>query len=417
MRILHICYSDLDGGAARAAYRLHRAQRKIGLDSNMLVVHKMSDDPHVFTVSKLIKLRIKIMNFVSVQLLKLQKDSSTARRSLNIFPSGLHSYINTISPDVINLHWIGGEMLSIKEISRIQQPIVWTLHDMWAFSGCKHYDDTFAERYKNAYSKLNRVKGIIGIDIDRIIYKHKYNHLRNKSILFVSPSRWLGGCVSSSSLFKEHPVTVISNCIDHELYRPIDKKIAREIMRLPMNKKLLLFGAMSSTSDPRKGYALLKNALLKLKQSNEINDVELIIFGSSGEKSDEDVGIPTHYMGRIYDDITLCLLYSAVDIFIAPSLQDNLPNTIVESLACGTPCIAFDLGGMPDLISTSEYGHLVNPIDVDSLYNAIQEQLSVKRNSNILSTLSASIRSEYVIASEYNNVYKMLCDEKSMERF
>ncbi|HEN3469059.1 TPA: glycosyltransferase [Yersinia enterocolitica] len=409
MRILHICYSDLDGGAARAAYRLHRAQRKIGLDSKMLVVYKMSDDPHVFAVSKLTKLRIKILNFISVQLLKLQRESNNTHRSLNIFPSGIMKYIKNICPDVINLHWVGGEMLSIGEISHIKLPLVWTLHDMWVFSGCKHYDNTLSESYKTGYSKLNRESDFAGLDIDRIIYKYKYHYLKPKPIHFISPSRWLGECIKSSTLFQEHSVAVISNCIDHQVYRPIDKKIAREILNLPINRKLLLFGAMSSTSDPRKGYALLKNALLKLKEENKADKVELIIFGASGENGNERLEFPIHYMGRVYDDTTLCLLYSAADLFIAPSLQDNLPNTIVESLACGTPCIAFDIGGMPDLILSTEYGHLVNPVNATSLYETILEQLSINRNSNILSTLSASSRSEEVVASKYNDIYKSIC--------
>ncbi|MDX7878432.1 glycosyltransferase [Aeromonas veronii] len=372
MRILHICYSDLDGGAARAAFRLHQAQRSQGLDSHMLVINKCSDDPFVHTVCGMRQLRIKLASALSRFILRCQKTPNPVHHSLNLFPSGLLREIDRLAPDVVNLHWLGGEMLSVGEIGRISQPVVWTLHDMWAFSGAEHYDDDKpSQRYQMGYSRESRHEQHGGLDLDRWTFRRKQKAWAGKSFQIVTPSHWLADCVRQSTLFSGLPVTVISNCIDHAVYRPLPRELAREALGLPQEKQLLLFGAMSSTSDPRKGYHLLIPALQQLKVEGKAEQIELVVFGASRGDAEQVTGIKTHYMGRLHDDISLCLLYNAADLFVAPSLQDNLPNTLVESLACGTPCIAFDIGGMADLVNEST-GILAAKVDSLELFDAIQ---------------------------------------------
>jgi glycosyltransferase involved in cell wall biosynthesis len=407
MKVLHICNSDLEGGAARAAYRIHQAQRKNGVDSHMLVVNKISDDPYVHTVKTFTKFRIKIAELLAHKILKFQKSSNLVHHSLNIFPSGLLKNINSIAPDVVNLHWLGGEMLSIKEISKIEQPIVWSMHDMWAFCGAEHYEDPMhIDRYQQAYNKNNRCLSDSGLDLNKFIYNQKKKHWKNKTFNIVTPSTWLADCSRKSALLGKHPIAVISNCIDHSIYRPINKNTARKLLGLPLNKKLLLFGAMSSTSDPRKGYHLLKSSLLQLQREGNAQNVELVVFGASRGKTESDTGIVTHYMGRLYDDITLVLLYNAADIFVAPSLQDNLPNTLVESLACGTSCVAFNLGGMPDLICDERLGSLAVIKDSEGLKNAIEHHLSQHDISkDTISKVSSDLRSEDIISSFYHKLY------------
>ncbi|WP_220721017.1 glycosyltransferase [Agarivorans litoreus] len=389
MKVLHLCSSDLEGGAARAAYRLHLAQREAGLDSQMLVVDKKSDDPFVHCPKGFAKLRIKLAAAVALQLSKLQKTTNPIHHSLNIFPSGLLKVIDQISPDVVNLHWLGGEMLSIKEIGQIKQKTVWTMHDMWAFCGSEHYEDRENEkRYLRRYSKSNRNPMHSGFDLDAFIFKQKLKHWKNKKFHVVCPSSWLAECSKQSFLFKDQPTQVISNCIDQEVYKPVDKQVARDLLGLPRNKQLILFGAMSSTSDPRKGYTYLKEAMQLLKKKHKVDDVELVVFGASRGDTENETGIATHYMGRLYDDVSLVLLYNAADLFVAPSLQDNLPNTLVEALACGTPCVAFDIGGMKDLISNSTHGELVKDITSEALSCCLKNQLD-KPADNIVDLISS----------------------------
>lgn len=408
MRVLHICYSDLDGGAARAAFRLHQAQRSQGLDSQMLVINKCSDDPFVHTVSGLKQLRIKLVSALSRLLLRWQKSPNSVHHSLNLFPSGLLREIDKLSPDMVNLHWLGGEMLSVKEIGRIRQPVVWTLHDMWAFSGAEHYDDDKpSERYRTGYSRESRHPQHNGLDLDRWIFRRKQKAWAGKPFQIVTPSNWLADCVRQSSLFAGLPVSVISNCIDHTQYRPLSRELAREALGLPQDKQLLLFGAMSSTSDPRKGYHLLISALQQLSAEGKAKQIELVVFGASRGDAEQVTGIKTHYMGRLHDDISLCLLYNAADLFVAPSLQDNLPNTLVESLSCGTPCVAFKIGGMIDLIPNALYGECCNNIHESDLANAISVQLD-KVDSNRKSKIhNASYlnRSFEPIVEKYSEIY------------
>ncbi|MFO6423832.1 glycosyltransferase [Motilimonas sp. KMU-193] len=409
MKILHICYSDLEGGAARAAYRLHQAQRKQGLDSQMLVINKCSDDPKVHAVSGFRRIRTQLASLFSRNILRLQQNPNPVLHSLNLFPSGLLHDIEKLAPDIINLHWLGGEMLSIGEIGRIQQPVVWTLHDMWAFSGAEHYDDDKpSERYRVSYSKGSRHPSHQGIDLDRWIFQRKQKLWQGKSFHIVTPSHWMADCVRQSDLFSKMPTRVISNCIDHLLYRPLSRELAREALKFPIDKQLILFGAMSSTSDPRKGYHLLIPALQQLTAEGKTENVELVIFGASNGDAESLTGIQARYMGTMHDDISLILLYNAADIFIAPSLQDNLPNTLVESLACGTPCVTFNTGGMLDLIHDPCMGEVSKEITHEALSEAISIALTKEYDRESIAIKSAKSRDETNIVKKYNELYQSI---------
>lgn len=402
MKVLHVCYSDLDGGAARAAYRLHQAQLKSGVDSYMLVINKLSTDKRVIAVDKRTKIRVKINSVISNYLTSQLTTQNPVKHSLNFFPSGMPQVINNLAPDIVNLHWIGSDMLSISEVAKLKAPIVWTLHDMWAFSGCEHYDN-YPEiaRYKNNYQST---QGKFGFDLDAFIYKYKRNKWKNKKITFVSPSQWLADCLQSSVIADRTDIYVIQNCIDHDIYAPVDKTIARELLGLPIDKNLVLFGAMASTTDVRKGFLLLDGALKILGQKYS-DKFSLLVFGADKKSSELQHGFETFHLGVFKDDLTLRLLYSAADLYVAPSLQDNLPNTLVEAMAVGTPCVAFKIGGMPDLISDETLGVLVDSIDTEALAKGIELAINRKIQCQVVRDASLTARSETVIAEQYKAVY------------
>jgi glycosyltransferase involved in cell wall biosynthesis len=409
MKILHVCYSDLEGGAARAAYRLHQAQRKLGLDSSMLVVDKRSDDPQVQEVSRSTKRRVKLAKRVARNILKLQITTNRVFHSINFLSTGILNDINKIKPDIINLHWIGNEMLSMVEVTQLPAPIVWTMHDMWAFCGAEHYEDPLnVGRYLDTYNANNRNSDHKGYDIDQWCFNRKAKHWAKSPFHIVTPSAWLAKCAKSSLLLANHSIHTISNCINHSFYKPVEKNTARELFGLPLNKRLVLFGAMASTSDMRKGYSYLKDALANLKKSNNAEDIEIVIFGASSGDGEADNGIKTHYVGHLFDQVSLVALYNAADIFVAPSLQDNLPNTLVESIACGTFCVAFDIGGMSDLIPNQRFGKLVQEIESKSLASAIRALLDTPPDRHTIATQSALIRSEKLVAEQYSSLYKSL---------
>lgn len=412
MKILHLNKSDINGGAARAAYRIHHALKKSNIDSCMKVDHKSSGD---WTVQKshglTLELRVKINQLLSKIIGLLLKTNNPIIHSLSLFSAGKVAEINNSDMDIVHLHWVQGEMLSIVEISKIKKPIVWTLHDMWAFCGAEHY--TFDERYMSAYSKNNRSSYEQGVDINRWIWSRKKKYWK-EPIHIVTPSHWLAECVKQSALMRDWPVSVIPNAINTDSWLPIDKIEARRLLNLPSNKKLLLFGAMGGENDPRKGFDLLLIALQQLKK-NRI-DIELIVFGQLEPEKPFDLGLSVHYMGYVHDDVSLRLLYSAADIMLIPSRQDNLPNTGVESLACGTPVVAFNICGLPDIVKHMQTGYLAEAFKVDDFVKGIlwiledeerQEYLSQNARQYAVNTFSS-----LKVAEKYKAVYESIVGKK-----
>lgn len=275
-----------------------------------------------------------------------------------ILPSGWPRHLNSSNADLVHMHWVTGEMLSIVDIGRIRKPLVWTLHDMWAFCGAEHYTED--QRWRDGYKRNNRPPHESGFDLNRWTWKRKRKYWQ-RPIHIVTPSRWLANCARESQLMQEWPVSVVPNVINTDDWRPIEQRMARDLLGLPMDVPLLLFGAMGGSRDPRKGFDLLVEALSHLR--GEIDGLELVVFGQMPPRDKPDLVFPIHYTGHLHDDVSLKVLYSAADLLAIPSRQDNLPNTGVESLACGTPVIAFNTCGLPDIVSHRENGYLADAFD------------------------------------------------------
>ena len=329
--------------------------------------------------------------------------------SVQWLPDNLAAQVAQINPDVIHLHWINGGYLKIETIARFKKPIIWTLHDMWAFTGGCHITKD-CMNYTNSCGTCPQLHSNKEKDLSRWIWQRKARAWQNLNLTIVTPSHWLAKCAASSSLLKNVRIEVIPNGLDTQQYKPIEKSVARSILSLPEDKQLILFGAMSATSDPNKGFNFLQSALQNLSQSGWGEQVELVVFGSSQPKNPTELGLKSHYLGRLNDDISLSLVYAAADVFIAPSVQDNLPNTVMESLACGTPCVAFDIGGMPDMIEHQQNGYLAKPFDIDDLARGItwvleDEERLQKLGSNGREKIEQNFSLE-IQAYNYLSVYK-----------
>ncbi|MCF6237095.1 MAG: glycosyltransferase family 4 protein [Gammaproteobacteria bacterium] len=408
MKILAINYSDLSGGAARAAYRIHHAVRAAGGDSNMQVVKSTSGD---WTVScpagylpKLGSLLRPRIAFVARSFLKT---SCLYPLSPSILRSSWPARINKSNVDLVHLHWLCAEMMSVEDIARIRKPLVWTLHDMWAFCGAEHYSKD--SRWREGYTASNRPAGEAGFDLNRWVWKRKRKEWKNPTQI-VTPSKWLSECVGESALMHDWPVKVIPNAINTDEWKPIEKDIARDFFNLPKDCNLIIFGAMGGGDSHLKGFDLLLKALEHLR--GEIQNLVFVIFGQACPKEVPDIGFPIHYMGYFHDDLSLRALYSAADAMIIPSRMDNLPNTGVEAMACGTPVVAFNTCGLSDIITHKKTGWLATAFDTEDLAKGIQWVLADKsRQIQLGDTARAYAVANFsfpVVAEQYMALYENL---------
>jgi glycosyltransferase involved in cell wall biosynthesis len=387
VNVLHLSSSDIKGGAARAAYRLHQGLKLSGMNSRMLVQEKSTGDYTVVGPKGELKqgiARSKVMlDKLPLKLMYRQRLPSNFF-SLQWFPERSYSRIQTLQPDIINLHWIGSGFVQPQTMARLKQPLVWTLHDMWAFTGGCHYTGT-CESYQKSCGACPALKSRTDQDITRWQWLIKSKAWSTLNMTIVAPSEWLAQCARSSSLLRNARIEVIPAGLDLQVYRPLPQVRARELMQFPMDKKLLLFSAMDATSDPRKGFQYLQLALQQLVQAGCCDRLELVVLGASPPAQPVDLGLKVHYLGNLSDDLALAATYSAVDAMVITSLQDNLPNVVLEAMACGTPCIGFKLGGIPDMIDHQINGYLANPLDVNDLANGINWVLDHADRLDVLS--------------------------------
>jgi glycosyltransferase involved in cell wall biosynthesis len=373
MKVLLLNHSDINGGAARAAYRLHQGLQRMNAHCHMLVQTKHSDAQKVIgspATSGIGKVIAGLKLTLDPLPLKFYSKRDRSLYSLQWLPDNLASKVAQLEPDVVNLHWINAGYLQIETLAKLNKPIVWTLHDMWAFTGGCHYNQD-CQRYTVSCGACPQLGSKRDWDLSRWVWQRKAKTWKNLNITVVTPSVWLAKCARESSLFGDRRVEVIPYGLDLDKYRPINKKVARDLLGLPQNKQLILFLSLGATSDKRKGFHLLQPALQELSQAGWQEKLEIMVVGASRPEKPPELGFNSYYLGTLSDDLTLALAYSAANVFIAPSLQDNLPNTVLEAIACGTPCVAFNIGGMPDTIEHQHNGYLAQPYKIEDLARGI----------------------------------------------
>lgn len=371
MKILHCNTFDINGGAARAAYRLHQGLQEYGYDSQVLVQNKRSDDWSVNAPMGNIARGIAVLRPMIDDFPKLRYPS-TAFHTFTpaIVPGTLIKTIRDINPDLVHLHWLGRGFCRIESLRKIQKPLIWTLHDMWAFSGGCHVAGDCVG-YVESCGGCPLLGSTRENDLSHAIWQRKKKAWRKIDFHVVTPSRWLADCARESSLFRERKISVIPNGLDLKTFKPMKKEVARQLWTLPQDKKLLLFGAMD-TSDRNKGFHLLQEALHVLRQDERMcKDVELVIFGGGMPETAPDFGFNAYYVGRLHDDVSLVSLYSAVDVVVVPSRQEAFCQTASEAMACGCPVVAFASTGLLDVVEHKFTGYLAKPYHVEELAKGI----------------------------------------------
>lgn len=416
MRIVHINKSDTTGGASVAAMRLVSALQQMQVDASLLVAEKKTTHPWVHSAIKgrlgEARLMFHFLKEVSSYLpYEVNKESRFAwSAGQSGFDLTRHSLVE--SADIIHLHWINQGFISIKGLSKLfklNKPVVWTLHDMWSFTGGCHYAGD-CDNYEHFCGFCPFINEPALNDLSNQQYIKKARAYQGSNLNVVTCSNWLRGLASEASLLKDFPVISIPNPIETDVFCPGSQQEARERLKLPADKKIILFGA-ANVSDPRKGMSHLIYALNQLAKEVSRDKVDLVVFGKTPDSLPEQFPYPVHLMHYIHSRDTLIDLYRAADVFVLPSLEDNLPNTVMEALACGLPVAAFRIGGVPEMVVHGACGYLAAPGNGMGLARGIQELLFGNNASELRHNARQKVEKCYSpekVAGEYLSLYQSL---------
>jgi len=372
--ILHLSTSDIEGGAARAAYRLHSALRHIGVNSHMLVQSRASRDATVsaaYHKQSLGAIGARLRPSADRLPLAAYRNAGSAHFSTQWIPESIAQQVRRRAPNVVHLHWICDGYLQIESLPRMGQPLVWTLHDMWGFTGGCHYSEG-CDRYRDACGRCPQLPSGRERDVSRWVWWRKARAWRHWPVVVVSPSRWLAERAQQSSLLSGLPVHVIPHGLDLALYRPVERNRARALLRIPEDgRRLVVFGAISAAADRRKGFDLFGQAIARLNQSEWADRVRLATFGADPSEIKSDLGMASTHLGVLRDDLSLVLAYSAADAMVVPSREEAFGQTASEALACGAPVVCFDTSGLREIVDHGINGYRAVCYDVDDLARGI----------------------------------------------
>jgi glycosyltransferase involved in cell wall biosynthesis len=407
LSVLHVIAGDLRGGAARGAFWLHE-----GLISNRV-------SSHVFTNSKVDGRALDITSVNTGRTGRLrcvassQADSvlkAPYRKRRNVtFSTGATGFDFTKTEiyeraDIVHLHWINSGLVNVRHLASVSKPIVWTLRDMWPFTGGCHYAFDCAG-YEAACGNCPQLGSSIKYDLSRVIWKRKRRYFPN-NIAVVGLSKWLSSEAKKSSLFKDNDVLTIPNCIDTEEFSPVDKLSARDALGIHTTKCVVLVGA-NNLEEFYKGFDKFRESLEFLEKSKYL----LCFFGRFSGEGIADCGFEWRSLGYLSDTISLRLVYSCADVFVAPSIMEAFGKTIVESMSCGTPVVCFDATGPKDIVRHKIDGFKANPFEPAGLAEGIKWVNSYADAKELSLTVRTRATNEFdnrLVAKRYIQLYKKL---------
>ncbi|MFA6487534.1 MAG: glycosyltransferase [Sideroxydans sp.] len=374
MQVLTLNWSDIDGGAARASHRVASRLVEMGVPLRMRVMRKFGTDPWVTGAEGLLEqIWARVITRAERGVVRLSgvkdKDMTWSFNSLPNFMLPPNMYE---AASVVHINWVGKGTLPLSSISRINKPLVWTLHDSWAFTGGCHIPYE-CRRFENSCGYCPQLRSPAVNDASHRHWIKKAKYLTQTSSHFVAPSNWMAGQARASALLGSVPISVIPNGLDTDVFHRSDKSLAREALKLPQEKQLILFGAMYADTDQNKGMSFLLDALniLQSKDASFADKYELVIFGLCNPISLKNLPIPVTMLGVISDDHKLAQIYSAADVTVVPSKMESFGQVALESLSCGTPVVAFATTGLTDIVKHLENGYLAEKFDTNDLANGI----------------------------------------------
>lgn len=413
MRVLIVNTSERIGGAAIAANRLKDALNNNGIKAKMLVRDKQTDQ---ISVVPLDKSWLHAVKFVWERFCIWMANGFHKHRLFELDLANVGTDITRLpefkEADVIHLHWINQGFLSLGDIAKIVssgKPIVWTMHDMWPFTGTCHYAGECRNYEKECHHCPVLYSGGSAGDISNQVFKKKEKLFAQAHIHFVACSQWLEGLARESRLLKGQEICNIPNAINTQLFHPKDKESSRRKLNLPLDKKLLLFGSLKIT-DKRKGVDYLVEACrcIQQKYPDLCGELAIVTMGHAGDAYQSLFPFPVYSLDYVSQERELVEVYNAVDLYVTPSLQDNLPNTIVEAMACGVPCVGFQVGGIPQMIDHLHNGYVAEYKNARDFANGIHWALvedDYKTLSEWAVRKAVDTYSESHVAKQYIGVY------------
>ncbi len=404
MKILHVLAGSLNGGAARGAYWLHAGLLHQGIDSKILTQFPTNIDNTVSIPARsrlqriMLKVRHRIENYYIAKYPNKQNI---------IFSTGLIGNDITVIPEyqeanIIHLHWVNNDMLSIENIGKIKKPIVWTIRDMWPMTGGCHYAMDCIN-YRTGCGKCEQLNSISENDLSKKILESKKKYFP-KSMKLVGISSWMTSTVKGSELFLNYDVRTISNNINTGVFFPVEKHIAKNALNIITNKKVILVGS-TQLKDFYKGFDKFLDALKLLDKEKYF----ICFFGVLAKDIENQLDVEYKSFGYLNDDISLQLLYSAADVFVAPSIMEAFGKTLAESMSCGTPVVCFNATGPKDIVDHKVNGYLATPFDADDLKNGIEWVLNTENYDELCQNAREKIIERFdsnIVAKQYIELYE-----------
>lgn len=413
MKILHCNTYDSGGGAAIAARRIHASLLGEGVDSRLGVLRCTENAQGVFSLSGAGRRGVQPLA-IRMEHLPLRlcgRDFHAPLFSLGTVPIPAHRRINAEPADIVHAHWITDSLIPVSALGRLTKPLVWTLHDTWAFTaGCHILQG--CTQYQRACEDCPQVPRRARWWVRRAFRARQRAYAKIQPYI-VTPSKTMQCAVAQSALLAEAQQRCIPHCIDSARFFPLEKARARHVLNAAQDKKIVAFGAVNALSDPNKGFDLLEQALAVLPHLLK-TPVRLLVFGAS-RAGDALSAFPATYLGRLHDDISLRLAYSAADVFVCPSREESFSLTTLESLACGTPVAAFSVGGIPDMVEHGVNGCLAAPHDPEELARGIAYILEDdERRARMGEAARKVVEERYaapVVARQYRALYEEVLAE------
>ena len=431
LKIIQVCIQDY-GGAGKAAYRLHKGLEQIGFDSTMLVVNKKSGDPSLKVLpSEYLDPLMQSLDFPTYQSPLWPQQMLRWRNKMVEYPNrptGLEIFTDALSDikleqvqeirdaDILNFHWMAGVLdYPSAPLALSDKQIVWTLHDMNPFTGGCHYSGD-CNKYQESCGACPQLGSNLEKDLSRQIWHQKLDAYQNMNINIVTPSKWLADCASKSSLLSGFPITVIPNGFPLNTFKRYPKAEIRKALNIPESAKVILFGA-DSIVNKRKGFQYLLEALNQFSSQSK-KEIVILTFGQLPTGLQIKSRYPIYNLGSLADEKQIALAYSSSDVFVIPSIEDNLPNTVVEAMACGVPVVGFDIGGIPDMIDHKKNGFLAKPKDIDNLLEGIEWIISsLDRGADFATICREKVEKEYdlkIQARRYKALYESIAQDKQI---